>query len=353
MGNEAENFDYEKADKETDKQEKKDARDALRDEKQATCETGGGKWTILSSITGCSCGRGSKWNKESSTCIEKTPKEKEDTGEEEEIVPEEEIKSKDSSKSSGLSNLLQGASVAAAGIGGQKIASSMAEEKADKEAEQDMKAYLSTFRCNYGSNSVKGGEKDVILPGGNDLIGLYSQYKSLAENLKQKKEALGIKSGIESEVIMDKAYTGLYDDAGTERASGTYASLSRALMDKNGEDAERIAAQKSETAKDKKTGLIVGGIGLAVGAVAPHADKIVDGLKNKNDSKEESDSSNKSDASALSNVAKSVMGNSGGDYNETTTQEEPEVIEDKAGMPSENTEFTGKLNDGFSIFGNK
>lgn len=183
-------------------------------------------------------------------------------------------------ESSALESVLKGASVAATGIGAAKFASARTEQKVDEASEADMKAYLSTFRCNYGSTNVSGGEREVFLSGGNDLMPLYTEYEFLADSVKSKKQALGLKAGIESEVVLDKASSGLYDDESVARTSGTYASLSRALTDKNSVDADKLVAQKAETAKDKKTGMIIAGVGLAAGAVAPHADKIVGAFSN-------------------------------------------------------------------------
>lgn len=273
--------------------------------------------------------------------------EKEETGEKEEIVPEEEIETKASKeKSSGIENALKGASMAAAGIGGAKFLSAKSEEKADTKAETDMKAYLSGFRCNYGAQSVKGGEKEITLPGANSLISLYTEYKTLASQLKSKKEALGIQPGIESEVILDKAKNGLYDDEGTEKSSSTYASISRALTDTNGEDAAKLNAQKAETAKKKKTGAIIGIAGLAVGAVAPHSDKIVGALGNLGgDNSKNND--NSSESSGLLNKGLGALSNGALD-----SGTESEIINDASGNDATGTEINVNPDNGFSSFGN-
>ena len=140
--------------------------------------------------------------------------------------------------------------------------SAMAEENADADAEAAMRAYLATFHCNYGAGkNIPGGERDIELPGGNELIGLYSEYVNLANDLKIRKTALDMRPGIESEPILDAATSGLYDDVAIGKTSGAYTSLARALMDPNGADAAAWAAQKAETADKKKTGMITAGIG--------------------------------------------------------------------------------------------
>ena len=163
--------------------------------------------------------------------------------------------------------ILSGATMAATGIGGMQLASGLSEQQSDKDAENAMRAYLATFTCKYGDNRVSGGKTDVELPGGNELIGLYSEYVALANDLKTRKAALGIKPGIESESILDSATGGLYDDAGLEVRPGAYTSLSRALSDPNGADAAAWAAQKEESAKQVTTGATVGGVGAAGGAI--------------------------------------------------------------------------------------
>ena len=163
--------------------------------------------------------------------------------------------------------ILSGATMAATGIGGMQLASGLSEQQSDKDAENAMRAYLATFTCKYGDNRVSGGKTDVELPGGNELIGLYSEYVALANDLKTRKAALGIKPGIESESILDSATGGLYDDAGLEVRPGAYTSLSRALSDPNGADAAAWAAQKEESSKQVTTGATVGAVGAAGGAI--------------------------------------------------------------------------------------
>ncbi|MBR2412632.1 MAG: OmpA family protein [Alphaproteobacteria bacterium] len=173
--------------------------------------------------------------------------------------------------------MLSGATMAATGAGGQMLASALAEQNADADAERDMAAYLATFRCNWGSNSVPGGEQNVALAGGNELISLYQEYVALANDLKIRKSALDMTAGIESEPILDGATSGLYDDVGTGITSGAYASLARALMDPSGVDAQKWTAQKEETQKQLKTGAITAGVGAVVGlagnALINHTDK--------------------------------------------------------------------------------
>lgn len=164
--------------------------------------------------------------------------------------------------------LLGGAAIGATGIGGMMLASGLAEQQADEEAEQAMRAYLATFHCNYGGGiNVKGGEKDVQLPGGNELIDLYTEYVNLANNLKTRKAALDMPPGIESETILDSATSGLYDDVAIGKTSGAFTSLARALQDPESEDAKAWDAQKQDSAKKTKTGGTVAGVGAIGGAV--------------------------------------------------------------------------------------
>ncbi|MDE6571301.1 MAG: OmpA family protein [Alphaproteobacteria bacterium] len=163
---------------------------------------------------------------------------------------------------------LGAASMATTGIGAMNLMSGMAEQNADDDAERAMKAYLETFRCNYGGGSnFKGGEVNIELPGGNDLAALRREYMALAADLKQRKEQLGIAPGIESEVILDQAATGLYDDVGTGITGGAYTSVARALMNPAGDDAAAWNAQKADAASKTKTGLITAAAGVAIGVV--------------------------------------------------------------------------------------
>ncbi|MBP3316680.1 MAG: carboxypeptidase-like regulatory domain-containing protein [Alphaproteobacteria bacterium] len=164
--------------------------------------------------------------------------------------------------------MLGAASMGATGIGGMMVASSLAEQNANADAERDMAAYLETFRCDYGAGmNIQGGETGIELPGVAELIPLYAEYVNLANDLKTRKEQLGMNPGIESEPILDSATTGLYDDVGIGTTSGAYASLARAMSDPDGEDAKKWAEQKDKTTKDLKTGAITAGSGLGVGII--------------------------------------------------------------------------------------
>ena len=163
--------------------------------------------------------------------------------------------------------LLGGATMAATGIGGMQAMSALAEKNADEDAETAMRAYLATFSCKYGNYRVTGGEKNVVLPGGNELISLYSEYVNLANDLKARKTALDMRPGIETEPILDAATSGLYDDISIGKTSGAFTSLARALQNPDGPDAIAWAAQKEETAKQLKTGLTTAGIGAAAGII--------------------------------------------------------------------------------------
>lgn len=182
--------------------------------------------------------------------------------------------------------LLGGASIGAMGIGGMQTASAIAEKRADEEAERDMAAYIATFRCDFGQGrNIQGGETEIALPGASELSPLYTEFMELAADLKIRKEALGLRAGIESEVIIDSATTGLYDDVSLGKTDGTYTSLYRALTDSDSADAAEWAEQKSDTASQLKTGTTL----LGVGAVASVAGNL---LINRNAPEEKSDEIN-------------------------------------------------------------
>ena len=164
--------------------------------------------------------------------------------------------------------LIDAAGIGVTGIGGMMIGEALSERKADRDIEKEMNAYINTFRCEYGNYpAVAGGKTNIELPGGNELFNLYAQYATLSNDLKIRKDALGIKPGIESEIVWDKAETGLYDDVGTGIVAGSYASVARALL-LGGVDAAAWAAQKDATAEKLKTGIIVAGVGAVGSALA-------------------------------------------------------------------------------------
>ena len=191
------------------------------------------------------------------------------------------MKEKEQSKEN---RLLTAATTAATGIGGMELAQGLAEQKADKAAEQDMSAYIATMRCTYGNGKqVKAGNEEIELPGGNDatLMKYRAEYIALANDLKERKAALDMKPGIESEEILDKADLGLYDDENIGITDGAYASLYRSQMLNSEKDQEQIAADK----KTSKTRVIAGGVAAGAGVVGGI---VGDALINKDAPKESS-----------------------------------------------------------------
>lgn len=144
--------------------------------------------------------------------------------------------------------------------------SAMSEKRIDEESESDMAAYLGTIKCNYGGGqTVRGGNTDIEIPGGNELLAYYTEYKNTATNLKNTKTALNLPSGLESQTVYDKAETNLYKNASIGRGAGGYTSLARALGDTNSADAAAWAAQKAQSAENIKTGALIAAGGLALG----------------------------------------------------------------------------------------
>ncbi len=172
-------------------------------------------------------------------------------------------------KEQSLANRMLGAAaIGAGGAGGMMMGIGLAEKQADESAERDMRAYLATFTCDYGGGkTVRGGEMGIELPGANILMPLYSEYKSLSESLIERKTALGLTPGIESEVVFDKSGTNLYDDITTGHRDGAYTSISRALQDSESEDAKNWQSQIESDTTKTKVGIGAGTTGVAGGAV--------------------------------------------------------------------------------------
>lgn len=163
--------------------------------------------------------------------------------------------------------LLGAAAIGATGIGGMMALSGMAEQSADEAAERDMKAYLATFMCDYGQGrNIKGGTTGIQLPNAPQLLELTTEYKSIATELTEMKSALNMLPGIESELILNSAETGLYNNASIGAQHGAFTSLSRALMDENSADAAAWAEQKQKSQNKTKTGAITAGTGAIGGA---------------------------------------------------------------------------------------
>ena len=175
----------------------------------------------------------------------------------------EEAKANEQSKEN---RTLTALSVAATGIGGMELAMGLSQQAADAYADQSMAAYIATMRCTYGDGKqVKAGPDEIELPGGNssELMSLRNEYFTLAKDLKERKDALGMKPGIESEEIIDKAQTGLYDDESLGIDSGAYASLYRAQMLGSEADQSKIDDER----KASKNRVIAGGVLVGAGVI--------------------------------------------------------------------------------------
>ena len=194
--------------------------------------------------------------------------------------------------------MLTAATTAATGIGGMELAMGLAEQKADKAAEQNMDAYIATFRCTYGNGKqVRGGKEEIELPGGNDatMMKYREEYFALAESLKVRKTALDMTPGIEAEEIMDKSQMGLYDDENLGITDGAYASLYRAKMLGSEKDQQEIDEAKKKSKNRVIGGAVVAGAGVVGGAIGDSlingklSEKIKEAKEKKNADKEEDD----------------------------------------------------------------
>ena len=192
-------------------------------------------------------------------------------------------------------NIVSGASTAMTGIGMMQAVQGFSEQKSDAAAESDMAAHIATFKCNYDKGpTFKYSTKEIIIPGGDELLKYYTEYKTLADQLKETKAALNLTPGIESQVVYDKAESGLYQNFATERAAGHYASVSRALMDSDSEDAAAWAAEKEKSQKRLAIGASVAVGGILTGVIGDklidkHYDKLEDELDIQEDGNDESD----------------------------------------------------------------
>ncbi len=165
---------------------------------------------------------------------------------------------------------LTAVTTAATGIGGMQALQGMAEQSADEDAMADMAAYIETMRCTYADGKqVKAGPEEIELPGANDqeLMNLRGQYLALAQDLKERKEALGMKPGIESETIMDRTQTELYDDENIGITNGNYESIYRAMMLSSEKDQAKIDDAAKTSANRVKYGAIAAGAGVVGGIV--------------------------------------------------------------------------------------
>ena len=181
---------------------------------------------------------------------------------------EQEYKSARDNEQSDANKALTAAAVAAGGLGGMEWASGRAEQSADADAEREMSAYIATMKCEYGDGGQVDLGKEETLPGGNEMLSYKTEFKQLAEKLKATKTALNLRPGIESEIVYDRAETGLYDYQTAETGGGANPSLSRALMNPDGTDATAWNAQKQESADKVQAGKTKTGIGVIGGAVS-------------------------------------------------------------------------------------
>jgi hypothetical protein len=180
---------------------------------------------------------------------------------------EEKYKSARDNEQSDANKVLSAVGGAAGGLGGMEWAQGDAEQRADADAEREMSAYIATMKCEYGGGQQVDLGKEETLPGGNEMFSYKTEFKQLAEKLKATKAALNLRPGIESEVIYERAETGLYDYQTAETGGGANPSLSRALMNPDGADAAAWNTQKQESADKVKKGKIATITGIAAGAV--------------------------------------------------------------------------------------
>lgn len=245
---------------------------------KSLCEKQPGTWDEENK--NCKCkDSNAKWNQDTKKCETEQKKGKKQPDEEKLNEAKEEYENAKANEQSTANKTLTALTTAATGIGGMELARGLTEQKADKEAEQNMDAHIATMRCEYGNGkSVKVGTAEIELPGGNDpeMMKLRNEYLTLAQSLKELKEALGMKPGIESEVVLDKAQVGLYDDENTGITNGAYASLYRAKM---GNETDQAKLQEMKDTSKKR--VVGGAIAVAAGTVIGIAGNVIINKKSK------------------------------------------------------------------------
>ena len=187
----------------------------------------------------------------------------------------------------------------ATGLGGMQLAEGVAEQNADKNAANDMAADIETMHCDYGNGKqVKIGPDEIELPGANnaELIKIRAEYIALAESLKERKLALGMPPGIESEEIMDRATSGLYDDENIGITAGSEVSLYRAQVLENEKDQSDLEKQE----KEAKNRMVIGGVAAGAGVIGGIAGNAI---INKDSPKEQSGKINQEYDKKLSEIS--------------------------------------------------
>ncbi|MBQ7185818.1 MAG: hypothetical protein IJR92_03365, partial [Alphaproteobacteria bacterium] len=94
----------------------------------------------------------------------------------------EKAKEKVKKKRDTAHNIVSGASTAMTGIGMMQAVQGFSEQKSDAAAESDMAAHIATFKCNYDKGpTFKYSTEEIIIPGGDELLKYYTEYKTLAD----------------------------------------------------------------------------------------------------------------------------------------------------------------------------
>lgn len=224
---------------------------------------------------------------------------------------------------SGMNKAISSVSTAAIGIGSMQLAQGLAEKKADKEAIRDMQDYLSKLYCSYSNKRANYGDVNITLDAEHRLDLLREEYFNKAAELKNTKEQLGLKAGIESEVILDEKTTGLYEYQDLGRASSTFGRLSEALLDENSRDAQMLAEQQATSQKRVTGGAIALGAGV-VTSIGGHA--LVNAVAKK---KAEQEANKTNDDTSTSSIpAETTQNDGGGNTNDnsiTTENNESET----------------------------
>ncbi|MDR1337420.1 MAG: hypothetical protein LBJ73_00110 [Rickettsiales bacterium] len=154
-------------------------------------------------------------------------------------------------------SMLDAVAIGAMGIGVSQIMQGMAEKKADESATLEMNAYMATFRCGIGDQgqNIQYGQSSEIPGYSAEFMSLKQQYRALAAQLKETKQALGLKPGIESEEILDSAVTGLYDNKSVGKTKNVFDTAQERL-------------DSGDAKKKINTGMVVTGVGLAAGVAS-------------------------------------------------------------------------------------
>lgn len=158
-------------------------------------------------------------------------------------------------ENSAANRALTGGSMLVVGDGLGDMLGGAAADRAQENAEKEMRALINNMYCDYGTNIVPWGTKSITIPNEPiSFVDLRNDYMTKMLSVTDDKAALDMLPGIEAETVYEREDLRLYNNVSLGRQGLTELSLYEALTNPTSDAGRQWAALREQAKAQEKSG---------------------------------------------------------------------------------------------------